>query len=237
MPATASESTVERLATELANGRSDSLAADLERWMIGSRRFRAFVTTHQGKIRKKLRVAADAESRHDVRAELRTAYLLLADRRIELAFEAYGAATGGPDFTVMMRGVSAFNVEVTRMRGAGASKSVSGPILAKLRQLPPSVANVLLVAIDGDDAGAFDVAGDVRALRGRADGKDEAFFTTRGFVGSRGFYERFLRLSAVLVWCDDATGDARAAAWRNPSARTTLQDRAARACLAGLRAT
>ena len=57
MRAPASESTVQRLANELADGRSDSLAADLERWMLGSRRFRAFVTAHQQKIRKKLRVA------------------------------------------------------------------------------------------------------------------------------------------------------------------------------------
>lgn len=236
MPAIASETAVERLVHDITDGRSDELAADLERWMLESRRVRAFVMAHRQKIRKKLRVAADADTRSDVRAELRTAALLLANRRVELAFEAYGAGTGGPDFTVTMGGAPPFNVEVTRLHGGSRARGVSGPILAKLRQLPPSRPNVLLVALEDDDAGAIDVAADVRTLRGRADARDEAFFTARGVAGSRGFYDRFLRLSAVIVWCEAGVGDARAAAWHNPSARIPLPERATRACVAALRA-
>ena len=73
-------------------------------WLSGSKRFRAFAEAHRDKIRKKLRGAADAEARRDVRAELRVAHLLLADRHIELAFEAYGSTNRGPDFTVAYRG-------------------------------------------------------------------------------------------------------------------------------------
>jgi hypothetical protein len=236
MPAIAAETAVHRLATELLDGRTDALAEELEHWMVESRRVRAFVTDHRQKIRKKLRAAADSESRLDVRAELRAAALLLADRRVELAFEAYGATAGGPDFTVTLGGARPFNVEVTRLRGGPGGRAIGAPILAKLRQLPPSRPNVLLIAVDGDDAGAIDVAATVRALRGRADARDDPFFATRGIAGSRGFYDRFRRLSAVIVWCEAAAGDARAAAWHNPSARIPLPDRAMRACLAGLRA-
>ena len=65
-------------------------------WLAGSPRFRAFAEAHRDKIRKKIRGAADPEALRDVRAELATARLLLADRRIELAFEAYGSGKTGP---------------------------------------------------------------------------------------------------------------------------------------------
>ena len=120
--------------------------------------------------------------------------------------------------------------------GAPSAAPYGGPLLAKLRQLPPSVPNAVLVAMEGESAGAFDVAAATRALRARADGKDEAFFTSRGFDGTRGFYERFLRLGAVVVWCEAAAGDARTAVWTNRSARIPLPERAARAIVLCLRA-
>ena len=94
----------------------------------------------------------------------------------------------------------------------------------------------MVVAIEGETAEAFDVPAVTRTLRARADTKDEAFFTARGFDGTRGFYERYLRLGAVLVWCEGAAGEARATLWSNGSARIALPERAARACLACLRA-
>ena len=125
---------------------------------------------------------------------------------------------------------------MTRLRGAPSAARFGGPILAKLHQLPPSTPNAVLVAIDGAGADALDVAATARALRARADAKDEAFFARRGFAGTRDFYERFLRLGAVLVWCDEAAGEARAAMWSNRSARIPLPERAARSCLLALRA-
>jgi hypothetical protein len=228
---------VERLAHHLFDGApADPVAEEVAGWLAGSARFRAFVEAHRDKIRKKLRGATDAEARRDVRAELRAAHLLLVDRRIVLAFEAYGSGKGGPDFGVTYRGERPFNLEVTRLRGAPGAASYGGPLLAKLRQLPPSAPNAVLVAIEGDTAEAFDVAGATRALRARADAKDEAFFASRGFDGTRGFYQRYLRLGAVLVWCERADGDTRAALWVNASARIAMSERAARACLRCLRA-
>lgn len=211
------------------------MADELAGWLAGSARFRAFAETNHDKIRKKLRNAADAEAVRDVRTELQAARLLLADRRVELAFEAYGSGKLGPDFTITYRGARSFNLEVTRLRRIPDATGFGMTLLGKLRQLPPSVPNAVLVAIEGDSAEALDVAGATRALRSRADAKDEAFFARPGFDGTHGFYERYLRLSAVLVWCEAAVGDARAALWSNRSARIALPEEAARACVRCLR--
>ena len=141
-PATA----VERLAHQLS-GRDpgDPLSQELVEWLAGSARFRAFAEAHRDKIRKKVRGAADPDSLRDVRAELRTARLLLADRRIELAFEAYGSGKTGPDFTITFRGARSFNLEVTRLRRLPDATGLGASLLAKLRQLPPSAPNAVLV--------------------------------------------------------------------------------------------
>ena len=235
--ATAPGTAVERLAHFLFDGAdNDTMAEEVAGWLAGSGRFLQFAEAHREKIRKKLRGAADEESRRDVRAELRAAHLLIADRRIELAFEAYGSGKTGPDFTVSFRRGRRFNLEVTRLRRPPDSAGQGAQLLAKLRQLPPSVPNAVLVAIEGDSAEAFDAAAATRTLRARADRKDETFFTKRGFEGTRGLYERYLRLGAVLVWSEGAAGDARAALWFNRSARIALPEQAARACLLCLRA-
>ena len=211
------------------------MAQELVAWLAGSPRFRAFAEAHRDKIRKKLRTATDADALRDVRAELQMARLLLADRRFELEFEAYGSGKGGPDFTVTYRVTQSFNLEVTRLHRVPDATRFGESLLAKLRQLPPSLPNVVVVAIEGDTADAVDVAGATRELRARADAKDEAFFARRGFEGTRDFYERYLRLAAVIVWCEGATGDARAAMWTNRSARIPLPERAAHACVERLR--
>jgi hypothetical protein len=192
---------VERLAQELTGATlADPITAELIVWLAGSARFRAFAEAHRDKIRKKFRGASDPESMRDVRAELRTAWLLLADRRIELAFEAYGSGKTGPDFTVTFRGARSFNIEVTRPHRTPDTAGLGGALLAKLRQLPPSTPNAVLFAIDADAATALDVDAASRTLRSRADARDDEFFAARGFDGARGFYERFLRLSSVRTW-------------------------------------
>src|SRR5438874_7086519 len=108
---------VERLTRRLLDtDRGDPFRDELVSWLVVSGRFRAFAEANRDKIRKKLRAARDLDSLADVRAELRTAHLLLSDRRIDLAFEAYGSGKGGPDFTVTFRASERFNPEVTRPR-------------------------------------------------------------------------------------------------------------------------
>lgn len=211
------------------------MAQELLDWLTESSSFRAFAEAHRDKIRKKLRGAASSEALRDVRAELQTARLLLADRRIDLAFEAYGSGKTGPDFTVTFRGARSFNLEVTRPHRVPDAGGLAASLLAKLRQLPPSAPNAILFAIDGDAAETLDIDAATHTLRSRADAKREEFFTTRGLEGTRGFYERYLRLGAVFVAAEAASSDARATLWFNRSARIAMPEPAARACLRCLR--
>lgn len=226
-----------RLSGELT-GRDvgDPFTDELTAWLSSTPRFRAFATTYNQKIRKKVHNAVDAEALRDVRAELLTARRLLADKRFAVAYEAYGSGRSGPDLTVTFRTTTAFNVEVTRLRKPPDPAPLGSTILVKLRQLPPSVPNVILVASD-PPASVEDVAGAVGALRARADAREDAFFERRGLESGRGFYERFLRLSAVLTSCDHGSDGDRAELWVNRSARIALPQRAGRACLERLQDT
>ena len=232
--ANTSPRSAERVARDVADqGPGAALAPELAEWLAGSPRFAAFVAEHRSKVHKKLRGATDAAAVRDVRAELAVARLLLSDRRFELAFEAYGRR-GGPDFTVTYRAGRPFNLEVTRMRRPPDTAGVVGVVLGKLRQLPPSAANLLLVAAEDGSAGAVDVGAAVRAVRTRADAKDEAYFAYRGIPGTSVFYDRFLRLAGILLWSEPSAGGPRATAWTNGSARIAVPDAAIRALLACL---
>ena len=233
---TAPTTRVERLAEALFDGAGDDpLAVEVVAWATGANRFRTFLEAHRDKVRKKLRSATDANARRDVRAELRVAQLLLLDRHVRLAFEAHGSVAGGPDFTVTYRGERPFNLEVTRLRGSPGDLDLGRPLLTKLRQLPPSAPNAVLLAIGGDDANALEVDNAVRDLRRRADEQDESVLAALRVNSSRAFYDRFLRLGAIVTWCEDAEGDARAAAWVNASARITVPNHALQACVRRLR--
>jgi hypothetical protein len=226
----------DRLIDHLVGGNpGHPMSAELSRMLAGSPRFVAFADAHRDKIRKKLRKAGDAEALNDVVVELRVAHLLLGDPRIDLAFEEGGVRSGGPDVTVQYPGGQPIACEVTRMRRPPSEVHDGGPVLTKLRQLRSGMPNVLIIAIAGQHADELDVEGGVARLRRRADAKDEAFFVRHGFTGTRDFYARFLRLSAVITWCEAAAGEARASPWANRSARIALPDRAFRAMLAAMR--
>jgi hypothetical protein len=232
----ASRSSVDRLLEHLMDGVvAVDLSDELRAWLHASPRLRAFADAHRDKIRKKLRTARDAGSLLDVRAELRAAHLLLADRRLDLEFEAFGSTKGGPDFVVRFRSGRSFGCEVTRMRREPAGVGDGGPLLGKLRQMTAGMANLLVIAADGTRAADLDVDGAVRALRSRADVKEESFFTRRGFTGTRDFHARFSRLGGVITWCEAGDGDARAEPWTNASARIALPPPAMAAVLACLR--
>jgi hypothetical protein len=99
--------------------------------------------------RKKLRGASDAETLRDVRLGLAVARLLLDDRRASLDWERCGSGKVGPDFTLTIPGVRPVNLELTRMRRVPEHVEPGVPWLAKLRQLPPSMPNAIVVAIGG----------------------------------------------------------------------------------------
>lgn len=214
----------------------DTLRDELARWAATAPAYRAYLERYRDKVRKKLRGAATHDAREDVRTELLFARLVLADRRFALDFEAHGAQRPGPDFTATFRRAPAFEIEVTRLRGTPTMAALVSTIAAKLRQLQPSTANVLVVACDAPDASRIQLDAAAVALRRRADAWDEDFFGTRGLASRRAFYDRFLRLGAVIGWCPDAAGASQTSAWINPSARTPAPVAALRAVLDALRA-
>jgi hypothetical protein len=222
-----------RLVGELLGGASHPLAPELGGWLEDRGRFRAWAAANGPKIRKKLRGAGtDAGSLADVRAELLVARRLLADHRLEVAFEAYGSGQGGPDFTVTYRATTRFNVEVTRLRGEPSGEAIAAAVLGKLRQLPPSVANVLVLST-GEPVTAYLVAGAAASLRSAADAREAWLLSRAGVETSRAFYDRFLRLGAVLALAADAA-EPSVASWANPSARIAIPAPALRAVAAAL---
>ncbi len=193
------------------------LRSELGRWVEERPRFGMLLASNQDKVRKKLATAQDEAARLDVRAELLVAYLIMADPRFEVTFEAYGAGRLGPDLTVVYRGNQRFNLEVTRLRSAAeiVSDGAAGPagasdparlasvIAAKVRQLPGEAPNALVITGTNLAASAATMAAAARLLKLRADQKDDQFFASRGLKDARTFYAHYLRLSGVFV-LDDA---------------------------------
>jgi hypothetical protein len=201
-----------------------SLQSELGRWLEDRPRFRDFVSSNQDKVRKKLSSADDEESRLDVRAELLVAYLLLADRRFEVAFEAYGSHQRGPDLTVTYRSNLRFNLEVTRLRTTSETDSVArlaNVITGKLRQLPADLPNALVITTHGLAVDEHALAAAPRLLKAHSDTRDDAFFVRRGLKDARDFYARYLYLSAIVV-LDEAPAATVSALWLNNEARRPL---------------
>lgn len=187
------------------------LAVQFAQWLQASPRFRAFAETHRDKIRKKVRVVTEAEGYGDLHAELATAYSLLLERRFLVDYEKYGVGKRrGPDFSVTYKTHIRFDVEVTRLRGMQAEAS-TGPgklvntLCAKLAQLPPSMINLLVLAADNALYGEDELARGLQLLHERAQWKDDAFFTRRGFRGTRDFLTHYHRLSAIRLLVPDAS--------------------------------
>jgi hypothetical protein len=193
-------------------------------WIESSRPFRSFLDANAGKIRKKARQASDAESLRDLQLEMDAAYHLLADRRVELAYERYLAEKlRGPDFTVTFKGYVVFNVEVRRLRPPVPAGKFGDGICGKLRQMPPNAINVLLVGVDASAPRDLDSSATVKRLIQRAESKQDDFFIQRGFRDARDFLRAFQRLSGLLLranWYDaPATSPD---LWLNPQAKHPL---------------
>ena len=211
----------------------EALERLLEEWLGASSRFQAFADAHADKIRKKLRTTADPAARGDVLAELQTAFALLAERRIDLKFEAYGSGRRGPDFRVTFRASHHFNLEVTRPRppqtDADRATAIGRAVLAKLRQLPVDAPNALLLAT-GLAGSAEEVTAVMRETKLRADRREEEFFAGRGFSTTE--FQLFYRRLGLLLVADSAGSGVHA--WTNPEARRALPDGATAACVACL---
>lgn len=129
--------TANELLAYLLNETLHPLAAPLAVWLERSPRFAAFATTYRDKIRKKIKQVGDDESARDLLLELETAYLLLQERKLSLAYEPYSAhKTRGPDFAVTLTSGFVFHVEVTRMRRTASDEQQQTIKDAANAQLP-----------------------------------------------------------------------------------------------------
>jgi len=199
------------------------LQSELAHWIEVSPRFATFIASNQDKVRKKLNTCEDEEARLDVRAELLVAYLILADRRFDLSFEAYGARHLGPDLTVTYRANQRFNLEVTRLRATGDPDQgrLASVITAKVRQLPGDLPNALVITTRGLPITEESLTTAARLLKAHTDHKDDAFFARRGLRDARDFYAHYVHLGGVFV-LDEATVPARTVFSANRDARRPL---------------
>jgi hypothetical protein len=207
----------DQLLADIFDSQYGPFSTEFEGWLRQSRRFRAFATHYRTKIRAKLR---QANNWKDVRAELETALLLLGERRFELEYEKYAALKErGPDFTVTFKTHTLFNVEVRRLKGEGdaTAESGSGKLVAvigeKVRQMPPSVINLLWLACEGG-ADEEDVAQAALTLRQLAEAKEEAFFQRQRYPNARAFLKQYQQLSGIVLRQHN-----RQTVWLNPLAR------------------
>jgi hypothetical protein len=215
----------DELVRHIAQHAPPALQAELGHWMEQRSRFRDFVSIHRDKIRKKVSTANGQDGRLDVRAELLVAYLVLGDRRFELAFEAYGAARAGPDLSATYRENQRFNLEVTRLRTPSSPEPdptrIANAIAAKVRQLPAEVANALVITTRGLEVEDPHLAAAIRLLKARTDARDDDFFERRGLRNARDFYAQYLRLSSIYV-LDERTAPPSVVSFANREARRPL---------------
>ena len=222
---------------------NDELAEQFGAWMAVSRRFRGFVEAHREKIRKKLRMAQDEETRQDLWRELETAFQLASEGRFMVEYEKQGSARRAPDFSVTFRSYHVFHVEVKRVR---ARASAQGPEAAgqtvadklanivcdALGQMPQGQPNVLALYLERGGAGAAEVAGAMKLLKERAERKDEGYFSRRGFSSARDFLKHYARLSAIVCFADEPA-PANAVLWTNKAASRALWPEVGRILQAG----
>jgi hypothetical protein len=213
--------TTDELLDEVFDGKRTALYREFGDWVRGSRRFKAFVTANQSKIRAKLRNVRGSEGMQDLRAELETAALLLTEESFTLEYEKFAAMKRrGPDFTVTFKTHTLFNVEVRRLRAPalenGNSQAPEIKLVAvlcdKAGQMEPNMVNVLWL-IPQQDVSEAELSNAAALLRGMAEHKVEEFFTRRGYDSASDFLKQYRRLSAVLIRQPD-----RNVLWPNPVA-------------------
>lgn len=186
---------------------------EFEGWVRGSRRFKAFATAYQNKIRAKIKGAGNDERLKDLQAELETAFLLLQEEKFTLEYEKNAASKQrNPDYTVTFKTHTPFNVEVRRVVQTDAVKLMFF-LCDKVRQLPPSMVNVLWFKSDIGISEA-DLTRAAVTLRQHAERKNEEFFTKRGYESASAFQKQYSHLSGVVLRHANQTR-----VWLNPLAR------------------
>lgn len=219
---------MDELLAYLFDGQPHFLAEPMAAWLASSRRFTAFVNAHHTKIRKKVRTAQEPESLRDLQLELETAYLLLREKSLSLAYEPQHPRLGrSPDFAVTFTTSLLFMVEVTRLRSAQVKTSTVLPLgdrftdmlCDKLGQLLPQRGNLLLVGIEAPQLTHGELSAAMLRLQQRAEGNDPTVVQPRGFRDRADFFRHYQRLSALLVREIPLQAGKPVALWDNPQAK------------------
>jgi hypothetical protein len=212
---------IEELLTYLFDKQPHLLAEPMATWLASSRRFTEFVMAYRSKIRKKLHVRQDAESLLDLRLELETAYLLLQERALSVAYEPKPIGqVRGPDFAVAFTTSATFMVEVTRLRASdanGLGERLADAVCDKLGQLQPQCSNVLLIGLEAVLLSQEALHAVMRHLQQRAERNDPAVVQRHGFRDRADFFNHFQRLSEVFVQVGVSV-----VGWGNPQAKHPL---------------
>lgn len=216
----------------------------MERWFVASRRYAAFVEANAPKIRKKLHVRTDPDSLADLQLELETAFCLLTEGAFALAYEpGVEGKRAGPDFAVTYTSSQRFLLEVTRThvrdRTASTHEAAADRLVdvagGKLRQMAPSVVNVLLIGARLDEAIAGQLPDALNRLLRRVERGESAVLARYGFASRSVFFAHFQRLSQLVVRDPDDVTSEYFATWANPQARQALPARVRTALLRSLR--
>ena len=231
------------LFTYLFDGQSHPLAQPMATWLASSRRFAAFATTFRDKIRKKLRTTQDRESLLDLQLELETAYLLLRERSLSLAYEPeQSKRIRSPDFAVTFTTRLTFMVEVTRVQAElkrtasevweqgsapipaslPLSVHLTNAVASKLGQLLSQHSNILLVAIESAPLTPDDIRNALLGMQQRAERNDPIFLQRHGFHDRADFFQHYRRLSEVLVRAPHFESAKSIVTWINPQAKHPL---------------
>jgi hypothetical protein len=225
------------LLSYIFDGQDHALSEPIAAWLTSSRRFTAFTDTFRDKIRKKIRVTKDTESIQDLRLELETAYFLLREPRLSLVYEPQmSEKIRAPDFAVTFTTSLTFLLEVTRVRGEPAGpppatvESAASPILdrltdavcSKLGQFLPQRSNVLLIGVAGISLTDAELRATMIRLQQRAEADTAAFLQRYRFRDRAEFFQRYLRLSEIVIRNTDIQGAKEVVSWTNPQARQPL---------------
>ncbi len=234
------------LLTYLFDGKSNQLVQPTTAWLASSRRFAAFVTTFRDKIRKKIRTTQDTGGLLDLQLELETAFLLLQERSLSLAYEPeQSKRIRSPDFAVTFTTRLTFMVEVTRVQADPKSMTskvieqapaplpeapevspigvhLAEAVAGKLGQLLPQRSNVLLVAIEAARLTPDDIRNALLSMQQRAERNDLAFLQRHGLHDRADFFQHYQRLSEVLVRAPHFEAEKSMVTWINPQAKHPL---------------
>lgn len=215
----------------LFDGKPHLLSEPMGTWLASSRRFTAFVTAFHNKIRKKLRVTQDPETLYDLRLELETAYLLLREKALSLAYEPEQTKqVRSPDFAVTHTTSLTFMVEVTRLRRGPPSENgvlleserLADAICSKLGQFLPQRSNILIVGVDAGRPAQEELQATMLRIQQRAERNDSAFWRRYGFRDRAEFFRSYQRLSEVLVRGPSLQAEKPVIGWVNPQAKHSL---------------